>query len=74
MQRAEAERAVRYLCHQWRKISENMQTPESELSFLSFHNWLRANHAEYLEFRSKAGPTYDLELWFDQEFKQTWSR
>lgn len=74
MQRAEAEAAVRYLCHEWRKISGNEQTPASELSFLTFHGWLRANHAPYLEFRSKAGATYDIELWFDQEFKQTWSR
>ena len=74
MQKADSEKAVRHLCHVWRAESGNERTPESQLSFSDFLTWLRSSHSACLEFRSTAGPAYDAELWFDQEFKQAWAR
>jgi len=74
MQKSEAEKAVRALCHVWRKESGNERTPANELSSGDFLSWLSENHSAYLNFRSVAGAAYDIDLWFDQEFKQAWSR
>lgn len=74
MQKAEAERAIRHLCHEWRRITGKAQTSEGELSFGEFLAWVRSNYPGYLDFRSRAGATYDVELWFDQEFRQAWKR
>lgn len=74
MQRAEAEKVVRHLCHVWRKSSGNDQTAPDQLGSTEFMAWLRNNHSECMNFHSRAGVTYDIDLWFDQEFKQAWSR
>lgn len=74
MKRAEAEKAIRVLCHEWRKASGNDQTPLNHLSSTEFVTWLRDSHSEYLGIRSAIGITDDIDLWFDQEFKQGWAR
>lgn len=73
MRKDEAEKAIRYLIGEWRR-----DQPASNLnaqSFYSFRDWLNERgHGHYLTFKSRAGPLFDAELWFDQETKQTWKR
>ena len=68
----EAERGIRHLCGTWRKAAGLEGTANSELSFTDFLGWIHRHHPEYLSFRSTMGVEYMVELWFDQEFKQTW--
>ncbi len=75
MKKAEAEKMIRSLCHEWRNKNGNEQTAPENLSSSAFCSWLRNNYPECLNFRSPvAGVPYDVELWFDQEFKQAWKR
>jgi len=72
--KAESEKAIRHLCHQWRKAAGLESTPTSQLSFSSFLSWLRQNYAGYLTFRTTTSVEYDAEMRFDDEFKQSWTR
>ncbi|KAB2671079.1 hypothetical protein F9K77_14070 [Ochrobactrum sp. LMG 5442] len=73
MKKDEAERAIRYLCHEWEKTQP--QQALEHPSFSDFTSWLSSNgYSHYLDFRSVMGARYDAEMWFDQEFKQTWRR
>jgi len=74
MKKADAERAVRHLCHQWRKECGVAETPEDQLSFYAFQTWVQQNYSSYLDFRTTTSVSYDLEMWFDDEFKQSWHR
>lgn len=74
MKKAECEKAIRHLCHQWREESGNAETPLHQLSFSAFLTWVRQNYSSYLDFRTTISMPYDVEMWFDQEFKQSWSR
>ena len=43
--------------------------------FSAFKSWLgESGYSPNLTFRSRMGADYEAELWFDQEFKQTWRR
>jgi hypothetical protein len=69
MKRAECEKAIRHLCHQWgRELSASeLEHP----SFSTFKTWLSQNHYSlYLDFLSTAEPDHDAKMWFDHEFKQ----
>lgn len=76
MKKAEAEKAIRYLCTEWAKeqgIPYASPYPK-QASFSAFRSWLEAKgYSHYLNFRSVIGPLEDAERWFDQEFKQTWA-
>lgn len=73
MKKNECEKAIRHLCHVWAKEAGIPPNPVDQPSFSQFTSWLTANgHGQYLNFRSVAGPLYDAEMWFDEEFKQTW--
>lgn len=75
MKKAEAEKAIRYLCHEWSKATGIPMSAGSEPSFSEFTQWVRAKgYGSYLEFRSVMGASYDAEAWFDEEFKQMWRR
>lgn len=74
MKRAEAETAIRSLCHRWASLRGIPVSPASHPSFADFLAWLRENHPACLSFRSTAGAEYDAEMWFDQEMKQAWRR
>ncbi|HEY9714002.1 MAG TPA: hypothetical protein V6C72_11060 [Chroococcales cyanobacterium] len=74
MVKAECEKAIRHLCHQWRKAAGLDGTPTSQLSFSSFLSWVQQNYASYLAFRTSTSAEYDVEMWFDDEFKQNWTR
>jgi hypothetical protein len=73
MTKDEAEKKVRYFCHDWAKglSTEQLKHP----SFTVFRSWLISHgYSDCLNFRSRAGPLYDAELWFDQELNITWMR
>jgi len=72
MKKGEAEKAIRQLCHQWARAQGITPDPAVAPSFEAFHSWVRANYSAYLEFRTTTSVSYDVESWFDQEFKQTW--
>ena len=74
MKKAECEQAVRHLCHQWRKESGFSSTPADQLSFGSFLSWVQQEYSSYLNFRTTTSVSYDVEMWFDDEFKQNWRR
>jgi hypothetical protein len=73
MKKAECEKSIRHLCHQW---AEGLSDVEREHpSFSAFKTWLSQNHYSlYHNFWSTTGPDYDAEMWFDEEFKLTWRR
>lgn len=73
MKKDEAERAIRHLCHIWGDEVGISRAPESEPSFFAFTAWLeQKGYGHYLNFRSVRGARADAELWFDEEFRQTW--
>ena len=73
MKKAEAEKAIRYLCHKWGDEVGIPREAESDPSFFAFVKWLdEKGYRHYLDFRSARSPHADAELWFDEEFKQLW--
>lgn len=73
MKQLEAEKSIRYLCHQWLDSlpSEKREHP----SFYQFKNWLNdKGYGGYLNFRAVAGADYMAEMWFDDELDQNWRR
>lgn len=74
MKKFECEAAIRHLCHQWRKESGLADLPPEQLSFSAFLAWVEQHNAACLDFRTTTSVTYDVEMWFDEEFKQTWRR
>lgn len=72
MKKSEAEQAIRHLCSEWGRLRGVVPDPDSQPDFYEFMSWLKANYPECLKFRSTTPVSYDVELWFDQEFKQTW--
>lgn len=71
MIKADAERGIRSLCHQWRKAEGFEQTEQSKLSFYSFLAWVRDHHGGYLAFRTTTSVIDDVERWFEDELRQT---
>jgi len=75
MTKEECEQAIRYLCHEWAKLHGIPDLPVVSPSFPEFQSWLHQNgYSHYLNFRSVAGPQYDAEVWFDDEFGLTGMR
>jgi len=71
--KSECETAIRHLCHEWGRSRGIPSRPDFQPSFADFKSWLsEKGYSHYLHFRSVAGPDYDAEMWFDQEFGQTW--
>jgi hypothetical protein len=73
MKKAQCEKAIRNLCHKWAEDRGIHSPPSDQPSYSDFKSWVRENgFSRFLEFRSVAGADYDAEMWFDQEFEQTW--
>jgi hypothetical protein len=76
MKKAEAEKVIRHLCHDWgreMKIPIPSTYPD-QASFSAFTAWLEEKgYSRYLDFRSRMSARYDAERWFDEEFGQTWA-
>jgi hypothetical protein len=72
MKKADAEKALRYLMHEWRKDRGFGSVEPNGLSYCSFKSWLSEKHySAYLNFRTMTSVDYDVEMWFDQEFHRT---
>ena len=56
----------------WRHLPENASSDEQELRFSDFYRWLADNYPEATRFRSRIGPSEDLEQWFDFATHQSW--
>jgi hypothetical protein len=75
MKKSDAEQAIRQLCDEWAREAQLTEADLKHPSYSTFKSWLSAKgYSHYLNFRSVAGADYDAELWFDQEFNQTWRR
>jgi hypothetical protein len=75
MKKDDCEAAISHLCGEWAHEAALTPADMEHPSFLAFKTWLaQKGYAHYLNFRSRAEADYDAELWFDQEFKQTWRR
>ena len=74
MKKAECETAIRHLCHQWRKECGLSDVAADQLNFGSFFSWVQQNYSSYLDFHATTSVSYDVEMWFDDEFKQNWRR
>ncbi|MEN3209835.1 hypothetical protein PUR23_07230 [Methylorubrum populi] len=74
MKKAEAEREIRQLCHTWRKETGRQDVDEGDLIFSEFWSWMKDYHYQCTEFKATAGAEEMAEIWFDQEFKQMWTR
>lgn len=73
IKKAESEKAIRSLCHDWYRKHRTTMLDASRPSFYDFKMWLYAEGYSYLlDFQSVAGADEDAERWFDQELKQTW--
>lgn len=74
MKEAECAEAMRHLCHQWSRECGLSDVPAEDLSFPSFLSWVPKNCSAYLDFRPTTSVSYDVDMWFDDEFKQNWRR
>ena len=70
----EAERAIRALYPVWaraRGLSMDGAGPSFRYNFADFKDWLSARgYSHFLDFASNTGPERDVQMWFDDEFKQ----
>ena len=71
MKKSECEVAIRHLCGEWAKLRGIPISSESQPSFSDFLAWLRDRYPAYLKFRTAASVEFDVEVWFDEELKQT---
>lgn len=71
MTKGEAEKAIRQLCHQWRRSEGLVHTPADDLNFSAFYDWVARNHAAQLEFRTTSNVRYNVQVWFDREFRRS---
>jgi hypothetical protein len=72
MKKAEAESAIRHLCHVFAKERGLSMQPDAEPSFGEFLNWVRDNYPSYLNFRSVESVHSAVEWWWADEFQQKW--
>ena len=71
MTKDECERAIRSLVHDWAEQTHPGKD-KGQLYDSEFIGWLRRNHPQLLQFRSRMSTTDVVEQWFAQETKQTW--
>ncbi|QHJ00107.1 hypothetical protein GT347_20260 [Xylophilus rhododendri] len=72
MMKKEAEQAVRSLCHSW-QAKFHPDKGSQEINVSDFLSWLKQAHPEVFDFRTKSfAPADFVEMWADQEFKQSW--
>jgi hypothetical protein len=64
----EAEKGIRFLCHEWRRARRLEGVAEDKLDFGDFYEWVGSGFPEYLMFRTNQGVRSRVESWFDDEF------
>ena len=72
MKKKDAEREIRALINMWRQQGPQREIANGQLHCSDFISWLRANSPGHLKFRSVMRVDYLIEMWFDQELRQTW--
>lgn len=72
MNKDECESAIRHLCSVWSSKTGIPQSAEQQPSFSAFYNWIEAEYPQLLRFRSRISVRNNVEMWFDDEFKQNW--
>lgn len=73
MKKAEAERAIRHLSHEWGDAFGIPRPATDQPSFYAFKEWCgEKGYGHYFDFRSAMGAHHDAEQWFDEEFCQAW--
>lgn len=72
MTKDQAEQGIRALCRRWADLRGVARDAGSEPNFSDFWAWVSDQHREYLNFRTTTSVRFDVEAWFDQEFKQAW--
>jgi hypothetical protein len=75
----EAEKGIRYLCGMWAKecrvsVSSGESPASFHPNFSDFYRWVYEKHSRYLDFKTGMGVRYMVEMWFDNEFKQSGAR
>ncbi len=71
MTKGEAEKAIRQHCHHWRRDEGYSLTETTDLHFSAFYDWLARNHGAQLEFKTTTDVRYNVQVWFDREFRRT---
>jgi hypothetical protein len=71
MKKDQAKAEIIALMSVWQR-KEFPNTPRDQLSSSSFYSWLEANSSGHLRFRTTTGVRYDIDMWFDKEFGQSW--
>ncbi|WP_238367630.1 hypothetical protein [Mesobacterium pallidum] len=74
MKKADAEKVIRSLVHDWAAETGFMNNGDQEPSFYDFWSWLEARAPQAKDFRSVGGADYIAEMWFDEELGQLWRR
>ena len=72
MKKSDAEKMVRHLVSVWKSQEKYKSVEQRNLPSHEFLSWLQTNHAEVMNFRSVMPVREIVELWFDQETRQTW--
>ncbi len=73
MKKAAAESAIRHLFGKWSEEQSISRKPDTMPSYAEFKSWTESKgYGHYFNFRSVRGADTDAELWFDEEFNQTW--
>lgn len=75
MKKDKAEGLHKYLISKW--MHEENPEREGEFGLLNFYDYLRyaeARRPDCLDFRCRIGAHEQVELWFDVETKQLWTR
>lgn len=74
MKKTECMQAMGHLADLWQKQRGFESKKDNELPFNDFYDWVENNYPTYLNFRSSNGVRFDVEIWFNKNFKQTYAR
>jgi hypothetical protein len=70
VKKAEAEKAVRQMCHEWAKQRGLSRADYPSANFIDFWFWAQAKYLIYLKFQTATGVKHDVEMWFGDEMGQ----
>lgn len=62
-----SERAIRSLCHEWRRVQIHAGASPRALSFEDFYRWLGDSYPQTLTFKRREHVPHWVRLWFEQE-------
>ncbi|MDQ0393517.1 hypothetical protein J3R73_003309 [Labrys monachus] len=74
MKKGACEAVIRHLCHQWHRESGLTDLRPENSASRPFLSWAWPNYSSYLDFRTTTSVSYDVEMWFADEFRQHWHR